>query len=152
MVGRDREDPERRIFAKIKNNIGGEGTSLAYRPVVEGSHTQPCLAWEPDPVDLTAHDLASGGAAADPSSKLDEAVEAWQDMLGDGARMLSEVAKRTAEDRGIRWRTMERAKKEAGVISLKDGGRWWVKMDSPTPQDRQGPPRGVLAALKAEPA
>jgi len=58
LVTKDRDDPSRRLAVPVKNNIAPDSTGVAYS-VIEAENGSPVLAWEPDPVTITADEAMS---------------------------------------------------------------------------------------------
>jgi putative DNA primase/helicase len=135
-VSKDKDDPKRRLLLSIKNNIASDGGGLAYRIEPVGVDGCPVVAWEPDPVNVSADDALSGQRDDQGGSALDEAKEWLRDMLVNGSRPANEI-KETAEREGIKERTLQRAKKALGVVADREGfaeaGRWVWAMPQSVP-------------------
>jgi hypothetical protein len=141
VFGKDPGDAsgERRCVATVKFNIGKEPPTLAYTIISElGARAH--LRWDKGTVPLKADELLSGptgGASADDSA-VAEAVSVLEAILSDGP-VRSEDVYRQARQQGVARHTLERAKVQAGVRSLKDGpGQTWrwhphQKSTSPSP-------------------
>jgi RecA-family ATPase len=57
LVVKDPEDPKRRLFLPVKNNIGNDSTGLAFRiesAELPGGISTSCVSWEADPVTISA--------------------------------------------------------------------------------------------------
>lgn len=148
-VTKDEADPQRRLFLPIKNNIAPDTGGLAYRIEPSGVHGCPVVAWEPDPVNLSADDAlaGSGGERGGGGSAQEEAEEWLRDTLFNGPRWAREV-KAEAEADGIKSRTLDRAKKALGVITAREGyasdGRWMWSMPHSAPnQSKDAKPQTV---------
>jgi hypothetical protein len=129
LVGRDPDNPDRRILASTKANLARTPASLTYALEIgptgglrvgwigESSHTaEVLLAARPDEEDRGA---------------LQEAVEVLQAILANGARLVNDV-KREAKAAGVSERSLFRAKAVMGVKSSKQtfSGKWeWVLPD-----------------------
>lgn len=111
---KDQDDPARRLMLTAKNNLGPDTGGLACR-VADAGNGQPCIAWEADPVDMTADD-AMRDADDDQKSATDEAAEWLVAILADGPLSPAEVEE-AAERDGFKMRTVKRAKRRARVIS-----------------------------------
>jgi hypothetical protein len=158
LVTKDADDPARRIFVESKNNLGA-APALAFRvtsAVVGDGIDAPYVEFESGTVDVTADEaVASTAADGEARSATAEAAEFLLDVLGDEPLPAKEVFRRGA-DVGISKRTLERAKKEVGVQTLKQGmgGGWlWYvpgHTDGVLPktakkhEDRQAPDLGDL--------
>ncbi|MEM1331795.1 MAG: AAA family ATPase, partial [Planctomycetota bacterium] len=127
IIAKDTQDPSRRLMVSAKNNLGDDSSGLAYRidPVDEAG--APAVAWEPDPLQLTADDLLGDSSSNSGGGPRDEAEEWLRDMLSDGLRPAAELKEQAKAD-GIAQRTLDRVKKSLGVISKREGhengGRW----------------------------
>ncbi len=151
-VTKDKDDPSgrRRLFLPVKNNLGADQTGMAYRlqgtPAGDGTAV---VAWEPDPVAITADDaLGDHQKARGKGSKVEEAMYWLRGALA-GGRLLADDIKQRAERDGIASRTLDRAKGELGVTVDKEGfgddGRWkWSLPDQCAPD---APDPETLAAL-----
>ena len=122
-VSRDRENPERRLFLPIKNNLGSDLTGLAYA-LVDGM-----VAWERDPVTVTADEALRveperRGPAPDDRN---EAAEFLSAALADGPRPAKELTDEAREAHGISRATLHRAKRELRVRAYRPSvpGPWW---------------------------
>ena len=141
VVGRDKQDPKRRLMVCSKNNLAEEVLGLAYSIRPDGPGGAPVVEWEPDPVTVTADealDLEDGDGGA--SSALGEAVDWLRDVLSDGPVPGKEV-KRRAQNDGIAHRTLDRAKKRLGVVAAPDGyrGPWSWRLPDGPPKDQSAP-------------
>jgi hypothetical protein len=127
-VTKDRDDPRRRLLLPIKNNIAPDTGGLAYRIMPGGVGGCPVVAWEPDPVDLSADDALAGDRdAGGERTERDDAADWLRDLLADGPRPTREV-EAEAKEAGYSGATLRRAKAAAGVIARKrafgEGWEW----------------------------
>ncbi len=138
VVSKDKKNPQRRLMLPIKNNLAGDVLGMAYTIETPGGNNVPALAWEPEPVEVSAdealeHSNGEGGRGA----VLSEAVDWLRDALGDGAVSTKELKQQAGKD-GIASRTLDRAKSELGVKASREGfggsGRWvWTLPDQRAP-------------------
>lgn len=141
IIGRDPDDPERRVLACSKLNIAVEPPSLAYRLVSDDALGCARVEWEPEPLHgMTAAHLLRGPEDDDERSERDQAVEWLTGYLGSvgGTAKKSDVVKAAKGD-DIAQRTLERAMSRAGVTSERRGfgqGATWT-LEPFTPQSRQ---------------
>ncbi len=123
VVARDKDDPERRLFLPLKNNIGNDQAGLAFKVEsheVEGGIQSSRVMWESEPVTVTA-DEAMQPADSDEEHGLRDEIADWlQDLLYPG-RMRSQEVQSKAKQSGFAWRTVQRAAKEAGVVIKREG-------------------------------
>lgn len=117
-VARDKDDPKRRLFLPMKNNLADDQSGLAYR-VSTGLNGAPCLVFEPDPVTISADD-ALAGAGPRPRPR-DEAKEWLRALLEDGPVPAAQVWEE-AKASGFAEATVKRAKQQLGVDTYKAKG------------------------------
>lgn len=122
LVAENPDDPAEKVIAHIKHNISERGQSWAYRLVQKADGTLPILEWI-GASDLTAEDLL-GSADTDRKSALDEAVDFLRERLKEGPKPAAEI-EGEGEKLGIAKRTIDRARKEIGVVSRK-GRKGWL--------------------------
>ena len=120
-VAKHPENPELRVLAQVKNNIGPKGESLIFC-LKSYNDTLPVVEWR-GTTDLTADDLE--GAVGKPEKAVDSATEFLLKQLKDGPKLQSKIME-TAHRYSIAPRTLDRAKAEIGVKSkkLKEGWCW----------------------------
>lgn len=136
LVERDPEDSEerRRLLVPMKNNIGDDKTGFRFEieHVELGKDiTASRVKFLPGEVRLSADELVRGASQSElPKGQRDEAVEFLQDLLSAAPMPQSEV-KASAGEAGIKWRTIERAKKQLGIRSRRVEKRWaWSLPDA----------------------
>ncbi len=113
LLARHPDDPELRVLAMTKTNLGPPAASLGFR-LVSGENGA-ALQWT-GPVDLTADELCGAQTAQVSRRPRERAAEFLKDALANGPRPVTEVGKLAAEA-GISWRTIERAKRIIGVVT-----------------------------------
>ena len=137
-VSKDKDDPRRRLLLPIKNNIAPDTGGLAYRIEPLGVDGCPVVAWEPDPVNVSADDaLAGGREQGEGRTECDDAAGWLRDYLSDGAKLARDVLTES-KAAGFAKRTIDRAKQAAGVRTRKEafGGGWVWELGAPA-QERQ---------------
>ena len=116
-VLKDPEDTERRVLLPAKNNIGRDDCGFAYRMVGD----KPGIArpvYEDAPLRMSAQEFADQHEGEHMTKK--QHCEEWlKGLLADGP-VAGEDVKRKAELAGYAERTLERARKGAGVICYPD--------------------------------
>ena len=125
-VSKDKDDPRRRLLLPIKNNIAPDTGGLAYRIEPLGVDGCPAVAWEPDPVNVSADDALAGDRdEGGGRTERDDAADWLRDLLAPGPRPARDV-ERDARDAGYSIATVRRAKAAIGVVSRKPafGGPW----------------------------
>lgn len=124
IVAKDPDNGTRRLFLPVKNNIGKDETGLAFSVEsvsIAGGIETSRIAWEADAVTITADEALSQDdqGSEEGSSALDEAKEWLSDFLADGPQLSNDV-KRNANQAGIAWATVKRAKAALGIKPTKD--------------------------------
>lgn len=130
LIAKDNDNPRRRMFLPIKNNIGNDDSGLAYT-IIDGA-----VSWEREAVTIKADDALAAEAdqesrpGPDPECR-DEAKRFLQEALAASSLPASDVYAQ-AKDAGISKRTVDRAKKELGVKARKVGmsGSWVWELPS----------------------
>ncbi len=121
VVGRDPQDPDRRILAVNKCNVARAARSIAY--TIESSGAVGRIGWG-DECDLTPDDILA--APERPRGEATgEAEQFLRDLLTAGPMPKSDI-EQAAAAAGIRDGTLRRAKDRLGVLSSKIGffGPW----------------------------
>src|SRR5262249_35142790 len=124
-VMQDPEDESRRLFVPVKNNLALVGYGLAFRleqRVVGQNIVASCITWDNQQVTGTADSFlaASNDTGAERSTKAD-AVAFLEGLLANGP-MPSKTIKEHADDAGLSWATIKRAKKFARIEHYREGG------------------------------
>jgi len=109
-------DPTKVLMAQTKSNIGPLGVTQVFRKA-EGQF-EWCGTSR-----LTAEMLAGGGRGPDPYAFLD-AVLWLEERLRDAVTVAATDLGEEAEEEGISFATLRRAKKALGVRSIKNGDGW----------------------------
>ena len=122
-VTKDRENPSRRLFLPVKNNLGNDQTGLAYelRDVGRGI---PCVAWDPEPVSIEADEALESERDTEKTDR--EAANEWlTTALADGPMDATDVLNE-AKENGYTGKTVRRAAKDLRVVKRKTGfkGPW----------------------------
>ena len=133
IVGRDPENPERRVFAHAKNSLGEAGPSQLYR-IVEGG----CIAYEGE-TSLTADRIIQATEPASrsrPAATLNDAVQALDRQIGFVGWVSYAEVEKLALREGFSERTMRRAKNALELKTLMLGQvpnrqTIWYRPDQP---------------------
>jgi KaiC/GvpD/RAD55 family RecA-like ATPase len=163
IVAKDPENDARRLFLPLKNNIGNDRSGLAF--AIESAQVKsPAglietsrVAWEPDPVTVTADEAMTPQGDPEERSALDDARQFLLGLLADGPVRAGQI-KRDAVGAGFNWRTIQRAADRLGIERQKDGmrGGWTWKLPpkmTSTPEDDRHEtvsPSGSLVAFGEE--
>lgn len=108
VVARDPDDPDRRVLAVNKSNLGPKPRSLSWRLIPPQDFGGACAVEWLGPSDLTADQLLAS-RVRDDGGRIDEAVEWLRAVLASGPVASDEIKKRGLAD-GLAWRTLRRAK------------------------------------------
>lgn len=120
-VYKDPEDPSKRLFLPIKNNIGPDSTGLAYTIQVEGDVGR--VEWFKEPVTLSAEELFAIARDVDGNMGKREEALAWlEELLAEGPVASKEI-ERKGKQAGFSMRTLERAKEQSKgrVVHKREG-------------------------------
>jgi hypothetical protein len=146
VVGADPEDPDQRIVAHGKSNVGilapSERFKIETRWVEDDVKTSG-IAFLGE-VNVTASDLVRGEDGD--RSALDEAVEWLADRLDNGPVSASQI-KIEGERAAHSFRTLQRAKKELRVKSIKTGDDWKWSLPAKTAKDAKAAPVGDVGGV-----
>ena len=140
IVTKDKEDPERRILAPVKNNLALDRVGYAYRiesasvAHENGSFEVSKVVWEAESFEITADDALAQFQPEPHPSKLEAAKLFLLQVLNDGPMKTSELEALTQE-KGHSLSTIRRARKELRCVKRKSGGgfgngdqywEWWL--------------------------
>lgn len=144
----DQEQKARKLFLPLKCNLGPDVGGLAFRIESDGDGV-PCLRWEAGAVDQQADALLAEPQGERQSEQQD--AEAWlREVLSEGPVPAVEL-RRQAGESGVAWRTLARAKRAAGAVSLREGTTWvWKLQECQECQDSTPGTHGILGILDRE--
>ncbi len=130
LLARHPDDPELRVLAVTKTNLGPPGRSLGFR--LATGEMGAAIQWT-GPIDLTADELCSAQAVQASRRPRERATEFLRDALAAGPRAVSELEMMAAE-RGLSWKTVERGKHDTGVVAVQvrkgDAPGWYWRLPS----------------------
>ncbi|BCJ30526.1 ATP-binding protein [Actinocatenispora sera] len=134
-VAKDPRDEGRVIVAPTKANIAVMPPALAYRLVDAPDHGCARIEWD-GTVDYTAADLLRDPAADQDRAASRNRAAAWlvEFLTERGGQAPSSEVKAAAEQAGMPWRTVGRARESEGVIADRSGfagGTVWRLPDAP---------------------
>jgi KaiC/GvpD/RAD55 family RecA-like ATPase len=132
-VAKDKDNPSRRLFMPLKNNLGTDVSGFAYsvegiklpESDIETSH----VMWENQVITMTTDEVF--GQSDQPPEERESLLEAkmyLRSLLADGP-VQTKVIEMDARGAGHSWATLRRAQKELGVVATRaDGlgikGKW----------------------------
>jgi hypothetical protein len=147
LLAPDPEDPQRRILAATKGNLGRLPASLAFRLEDVASLGVARVVWEGQSRWSAGALLRAAEEGEAESSALAEARSWLRAALADGPRPAKEI-EQEGSARGIARRTLELARKAEGVVARKErtrGGPWLLSL--PTTASDEGEDREVPTPL-----
>lgn len=121
LVAPDPTEPARRLFLPAGSNLAADGIGgLAYTITSTGTDVGPVpvLQWDPDPVTITTLDALQ--PQTEEHTERSEAAEWLAELLADGPMPAKEV-RAAADAAGLAWRTVQRARKSAGITTTRTG-------------------------------
>jgi len=130
LVAQEPENPARRLFLPMKNNIGPDSSGLAFH--IDGATVQSgagpletsLVVWDSEPVTTTADEIMRT-QVPEHGSALREAEEWLREALSEPTPA-TEVF-RTATEAGISRKTLRRASESLGIVKEKTGMKaGWV--------------------------
>ncbi len=116
-ISRDDENNSRRFLTPLKTNLSVDPTSLAF------SITDLGVVFEPDPVNITSDEAFADRETKEQYSALEDARKWLAECLKDKPLSSNEI-KRQAEDNGINFRTIRRAKEKMNIEVYQKDGHW----------------------------
>ena len=151
LVAAHPDDPKRRVLAVAKSNLAAIPDSLVFSLCPSELGQVAYVGWEAGTSPLSAYDLLGCAAPRERTApQRDRAQELLQGILADGPVLCSAIVEQ-AEDEGISWRTMERAKTALEVKSKQvpvpgqrgAGPSWWYLPGHDDSERMNGPPTPV---------
>lgn len=146
LVAADTDNPSRRFFLPIKNNIGPDGDGLAFTievatiDVKAGSIETSRIMWESEPVSAKADDVLNADRERGGQSAMADAQDWLRGILADGEVPVAQIHK-MAQAEGVSGATLRRAKANLGVDAKKsgmaDGWTWSLPKTLKNAEDAQ---------------
>lgn len=121
LVGRIRSNPSIRVLAQLKNSLAQEGSAIAFE--ISDKST---LRWIGE-YDISIDELLSGDTPLEDSGKLDQAVEIMRTILYEESTACADIYG-LCREAGIGKRTVDSAKKQLGVKSIKRSDGWYWEL------------------------
>lgn len=128
LVAQDPNDENRRMLLPMKNNIGNDKTGLAFSiepyTLEEGIQSSR-IVWAEESITLKANEVMAKPSDPEESSALKEAIEFLKDELAIIPKSVNKI-KKAANNCGLSWRTVYRAKSQLEIVVKKEGfqGGW----------------------------
>lgn len=127
VVVKDQDNPAKRLFLPVKNNLGNDQTGLAFsiEPFhINGEIETSRINWSTEIITITADEALSPKDEPEEKSALDEAEEFLCDLLINGPVSSTQVQE-SAKNAGHAWATIRRAKSKLGITPQKNGKKEW---------------------------
>ena len=125
-VTKDKDDQRRRLMLPVKNNLAADVQGLAYSIESDGPNGGPVVAWEPEPVSISADDALTTDRPDQDDQ--DETVNFLREMLAGGEQPAADVFKQSREN-GFSDKATRKAFKALGGkrsrVGFGKGGTWY---------------------------
>lgn len=125
LVEKDAEEPDRRLFLEVKNNLArSNGLAFYIRErLLPNGIRAPYLEFQPGTVDMTADEaLSQTTSSKRGGSALDDAKDFIFERLRNGPVPAQDMFSQ-AKDEGIASKTLRTAREELGVTTRKETGQ-----------------------------
>jgi putative DNA primase/helicase len=139
LVAKDPSNPDMRVFAPIKNNLGPDDAKVALAYIIEGEKQITGIRWYDDPVIITANELVSVDSKplGRPPKQETKAKVIIERLLANGPCEANRVFDE-CKLAGISPETVNRAKRDLGIVSRPrgfQGHQYWhpPRYDDSTP-------------------
>jgi len=122
-VTKDKDDPARRLFTTIKNNLAPDRDGLAFRidsHRLESGIETSRVAWESEPVAVTADEAMASDDDSGGRSAKEEAQEFLRELLAGGPMEANHVFDQAAAE-GHAEKTIRRAAETLGIEKRRIG-------------------------------
>jgi hypothetical protein len=136
-VTQDKDDStgRRRLLLPIKSNLAEKKPGLAYiLSPQHGANGVPCVAWEPDEVDISADEaMANEPRRHGPAPKeRSVAADFLREALASGPRKVKDLEEEAKELHDIAPRTLRRAREAIGVEAFREKipGPWLLRLEN----------------------
>jgi len=118
LIAKDPEDDNRRVLASIKSNLAAPAPSLVFG--LESTESGAVVVEWKGESDLDACALLSAPTDHEERSTAQAAQDFLRDVLSGGPEAVKDI-RAQAEEAGLSWRTVERAKAALGVRAAREG-------------------------------
>jgi hypothetical protein len=129
----NKDNPAERYMVQVKSNLAPMGSAIVFEVANKGVNFL-------DEVELTADDafLAMAARMGRPNEREEAAKDFIREMLANGKRLASDC-EAILEAAGFKKSTYKKAKKKAGVHSVKEGFSWyWTLQEVEKPSENCG--------------
>lgn len=118
LVGRVKNDPSIRVMAQVKNSLAMEGKPIAFE-----IHDDSTIRWVGE-YDITLDELLNGEDQSKEGNKQSEAMKLLKELLSGKAIPCKEIYE-ICREAGISKRSVDRAKRNLGIKSMKASDGWY---------------------------
>jgi len=127
----DKEKPNERVMVQVKSNLAPTGSAIVFEVSEHGVDFI-------DEIEMTAEEALSAFApkVGRPSERVDSATAFIKEMLKNGSRLATECEAELGAA-GFKKSTIKKAKKNAGVTSVKSGFVWYWTLPMGDTQETQ---------------
>lgn len=127
----DKEKPNERVMVQVKSNLAPTGSAIVFEVAEHGVDFI-------DEIEMTAEEALSAFApkVGRPSERVDSATAFIKEMLKNGSRLATECEAELGAA-GFKKSTIKKAKKNAGVTSVKSGFVWYWTLPMDDTQETQ---------------
>jgi len=122
LVGRTKHNPQIRVVAQIKNSLAHEGAAIAFE-----INDNSGIRWI-GKYDISVEELLLGTVTLDDENKTELAERILRDALLTGETLCGDLYARCSAQ-GISKRTVDQAKKQLGIKSIKRTDGWYWTLD-----------------------
>lgn len=133
-ISRTKNDENRneRVMVQVKSNLAPTGLAILFEVTENGVNFL-------DEIDMTAEEALSffTPKTGRPSEKSDAAIGFIRDLLRDGKLAANECEAKLREA-GFKKSTIKKAKRNAGVVSEKEGFVWYWRLPAPDKVSEDG--------------
>lgn len=112
LVARDNDNPGRRLMLPLKSNLIKDPSGIAFE-IADGR-----VCWFSDRIDIDADSVLA--VTSEDRTACAAAVDWLGELLAHGAAPCKDI-REAAEAEGHKWRTVQRAKTQLGIRSLREG-------------------------------
>lgn len=137
-VAKDKDNPSRRLFMPLKNNLGTDNSGFAYTVegirLPEGDIETSHIMWENELITASADSVF--GQADETHDEREAVLEAkmyLRSLLADGPVAVKHI-EADARGAGHAWTTVRRAQKDLKIVSYRDHGigekgKWYWRLE-----------------------
>ena len=129
----NKENPNERVMVQVKSNLAPTGSAILFEVSENGIHFI-------DEIEMTAEQAFA--SVAPKLGRPNEEFESCKDFILDlmkCGKLPSAACEELLKDNGFKKSTIKKAKKEAGVVSVKEGMVWYWTLPTAEASDQENP-------------